>query len=368
MKGVVYEGPKKITVREVLDPKPAPDELLLKVFYCGICETDVWVYQTGQFARPGMILGHMGGGEVIEVGSEVDGWKVGERVAVDPRVYCGECLMCRGGHATMCQTRLEQGLGVWIGLDACRDKERQRPYHGLLAEYCAVPVYACYRIPDTISDHASAAVEGTAFSVRCIRSAGIRLGDNVVLFGGADYCLEWLQWARLVGARQVAVVEPIPVRREMAGRLGADVVIDPTTSDTVKEVRRLMPLGADVVGLYPTYPGCLQHAYEVVRPRGTIQILICYEDQNLHRAFPLTPVAKEITLFYPGLFEAEPWRGGRERGDYALAVELLAEKKIDVESYVTRIIPWEEVDRIAELGFARLPYQEVKVRVRIGGH
>src|SRR5437899_2482971 len=111
MKAVVYEGPKNIAVRNVPEPKPARDELLLKVASCGICETDVWVYQTGGFVQPGRILGHMGGGEVIEVGSEVDGWQTGERVAVEPRVSCGECLMCRGGHATMCQTRQEQGLG-----------------------------------------------------------------------------------------------------------------------------------------------------------------------------------------------------------------------------------------------------------------
>jgi threonine dehydrogenase-like Zn-dependent dehydrogenase len=367
MRGVVFEGQHRLAVKELPDPRAGRNEILLKVYYCGICETDVHIYRTGHLARPGMVLGHMGGGEVVEVGSEVDGWTAGDRAAVDPRVYCGECLACRGGHSTVCQTRSEKHLGVWIGLDAYRDERREQLYHGLLADYCVVPAYACYRIPDSISDQMSAAVEGTAFSVRCIRKSGLRLGDEAVVFGAADYCLEWLQWAKRCGARRVVVVEPIAVRREMARRYGADAVLDPGSSGMAGDLHRLLPFGADLVAIYPTYPGSLQDAYEIVKPRGNIQMLICYDERNLSQTVPLTAVMKEVQISHPGLFEAEPWRGGRARGDFALAVELLAERKVDVESYVTRIIEWEDIQRIAELGFDRLPEHEVKVRVRVSG-
>jgi (R,R)-butanediol dehydrogenase / meso-butanediol dehydrogenase / diacetyl reductase len=367
MKSVVFEGPKKLAIADLPDPSPRRGEILLKVLYCGICETDSFVYRTGQFAVPGIVLGHMGGGEILETGPGVVGWKIGDRVAVDPRVYCGECLACRGGHSTMCQKRLEAKLGVWIGINAYRDERREQLYHGMLAEYCVVPDYSCYPIPDSINDEMSAAVEGTAYSVRCIRKSGVRLGDDTVLFGAADYCLEWMQWAKHVGARRVIVVEPIQTRREMAQRLGADAALDPTSGDIEAELHRLLPFGADVVAIYPTYPGSMRTACEIIKPRGNIQLLICYEEENMHGTIPLVAVMKELQICHPGLFEAEPWRGGRVRGDYALAIELLAKKTIDVQSYVTRIIPWEEVDRIAELAFERLPEKEVKVRVRIGG-
>jgi hypothetical protein len=84
----------------------------------------------------------------------------------------------------------------------------------------------------------------------------------------------------------------------------------------------------------------------------------------MHGTISLVAVMKEHQICHPGLFEAEPWRGSRARGDYALRTGLLAKKTIDVQSYVTRIIPWEEVDRIAELAFERLLEKEVKVGVR----
>jgi threonine dehydrogenase-like Zn-dependent dehydrogenase len=264
----------------------------------------------------------------------------------------------------MCEQRLAEA-GVWIGINAIRDQRAGELYQGALAEYCVVPEYCCYPVPNSISDEQLAAVEGVAFSVRCIRGSGLRLGDDVVLFGAADYCIEWLQWAKKLGARRVAVVEPVAVRREMASRFGADLVVDPSASHPVAELRKLLPFGADLVAVYPTYPGALSHALEIARSRTTIQVLICYEGETLHQSVPLVPVMKELTLRYPGLFEAEPWRGGRARGDYALAIELLADRRIDVTSYVTRIIDWSDVERVVELGFDRLPEQEVKVRLRM---
>jgi len=367
MKGVVYGGPGRLEVRDLEEPRPGPGEVVLRVFYCGICETDVALYRGVWKVPPGIALGHMGGGEVVEVGSEVEGLETGDRVAVDPRVVCGECLMCRGGQATLCERRLGQGLGVFIGVDAARDRERRAPYHGLLADYCCVPAEACYPIPDAVSDHQSASIEGVAFSVRCMRGAGLRLGDNVMMIGAADFCLEWVMWAQQLGARRVAVVDPSPARRAMAAALGADLVVDPGERDAVRELRKLMPFGADLVGLYPCFPGALRLAHELVRPRGHVQVLICYEGAHMHDERPLLPVMKEVRLSYPGLFEAEPFRGGRARGDFALAVELVAAGRIDVESYVTRIVDWQEIERIHELAFDRLPNHEVKVRVRVGG-
>lgn len=365
MKGVVYEGAGRLEVRELQDPKLAPGEVRLRVFACGVCETDLALYRGLWRVPTGIVLGHMGGGVVVEVGDAVDGLRLGDRVAVDPRVTCGECTMCRAGHGSLCIPRSEGRLGVFVGVDAARDRDHREPYHGLLADYCCVPEDACYPIPATVSDDRSSAIEGIAFAVRCMRGAGLKLGDNVVLFGAADFCLEWMQFARQLGARRIAVIEPEAIRREMAAALGADLCLDPASDEVGREIRRLMPFGADLVGLYPNFPGALALAHQVVRPRGHIQVLICYDDGHLHGTEPLLPVMKEIRLSYPGLFEAEPERGGRSRGDFALAVELVAESRIDVDRYVTRWLAWEEVDRIEALAFARLPEHEVKVRVRM---
>lgn len=366
MKAVVYEGRGAIAVRDLPEPVAGRGELVVRIASSGICETDVWIYRAGAGARRGMVLGHMAGGTVVDVGSDVAGWRTGTRVAIDPRVTCGACPACRGGHASLCETRAAQGLGVFIGVDAVRDPATRALYHGALAEYCVVPAQSCYPVPDAIRDDQLGAIEGVAFSVRGIRASGLRLGDDVAIFGAADYCLDWLQWAKQLGARRIAVVEPIAVRRDMAARLGADLVVDPAAGDPVAALRKLLPHGADLVALYPSYPGAFAHAFAIARPRSTVEVLTCLEDAHTHHGVPLVPVMKELTIRYPGLFEAEPGRGGRERGDFALAIELLTQGRIDVESYVTRMIEPDELDRIVPLGFDRLPDHEVKVRVRFG--
>ena len=132
MKAIVFPQPETIALEQVPDPTCAPDEVVVQVARCGICGTDVHIYHNEYMSDFPVIPGHEFGGVIVEVGRDVRDWQVGERVAVDPNLYCGRCDYCRNEQANHCANW--QGVGI------------TRP--GGFAEYTAVPARACYRLPE----------------------------------------------------------------------------------------------------------------------------------------------------------------------------------------------------------------------------
>ena len=102
MRAIVFPQPEMIAVERVSDPTPAADEVVVQVARCGICGTDVHIYHDEYMSTYPIIPGHEFGGTVVEVGRDVTGLRVGERVAVDPNLYCGACDFCRNEQANHC--------------------------------------------------------------------------------------------------------------------------------------------------------------------------------------------------------------------------------------------------------------------------
>jgi len=136
MQAVVFPQPETIALERVADPTPADDEVVVQVARCGICGTDVHIFRNEYMSTFPLIPGHEFGGTVVAAGRAVTDVRVGDRVAVDPNLYCGRCDFCRNEQANHC--RNWQGVGV------------TRP--GGFAEYVAVPARACYRLPAEMSD------------------------------------------------------------------------------------------------------------------------------------------------------------------------------------------------------------------------
>ncbi len=138
MRAVIWEEPGKLTVTEAADPAPGHGELVIQVGACGICGTDVHIAD-GEFPPTPypIIPGHEFAGRVVARGEGVpDGWRDGERVAVDPSLFCGYCPACRGGRGNLCANWNAIGDTV----------------NGAFAEYVAVPAANAYRIPDSVDD------------------------------------------------------------------------------------------------------------------------------------------------------------------------------------------------------------------------
>ena len=181
----------------------------MRVARCGICGTDVHIYRNEYMSDFPLIPGHEFGGVVVEVGKEVKDVRVGERVAVDPNLYCGHCDFCRDEQANHCAN--------WQGVGITRA--------GGFAEYAAVPARACYHLPDSLSDAQAAFVEPLACVVHALKRFHVAPGSQTLLFGAGPMGLLLVQALRHYGASGVVVVEKQPERLALAQQMGATAVV-----------------------------------------------------------------------------------------------------------------------------------------------
>lgn len=237
---------------------PALDdgELLLKLRVAGFCGTDLFKLDTGS-ATPGTVLGHELVGDVVKVGRNVTMFVPGDRVAVAHHVACGNCLLCRRGNETMCETFRENLLDP-----------------GGFAEHLVVrsrAVQQCaYRLPETVSDDAAVFIEPAACVLRGVNRSGARDDATVAIIGGGSMGLLHLLVLRAeLPKANVVVIDPLPERRTLALSLGASSVADPNAADeTLHELTH--GHGADAV--FDTVGGAavLSHAIRLSRQGGTV--------------------------------------------------------------------------------------------------
>ena len=231
MRAAVFEGEGRLDVRDVPDPSPADDEVLIEVEACGICGSDVQIINVppGHPSTPPVVIGHEFVGRVRAVGSAVTGVTVGLRVVCDPDPKCGTCEACRTGRPANCTNIV--ALGVH------RD--------GALADLVTAPASSIYPIREDIAADIAALVEPLACVINGTNRAALRPGESAVVFGaGAIGCL-FIAVLKAAGAARIVAVEPSEQRAPVARAMGADEVVTPDAW----AVRRaeLLPGGADVV-------------------------------------------------------------------------------------------------------------------------
>ncbi|MCF6522864.1 zinc-dependent alcohol dehydrogenase family protein [Streptomyces sp. JJ36] len=204
MKAALVEAPGKVSVTTVPDPTPGPREVVVEVAACGLCGTDLHILQ-GEFAPSlPLVPGHEFAGEVVGTGSEVSELAVGDRVAVDPSLYCYECRYCRTGHNNLCDRWAAIGVSTAGGA----------------AQYAVAPVANCVRLPDHVRTQDAALIEPLSCAVRGYDVLRSRLGAHVLIYGSGTMGLMMLELAKRTGAAAVDVLDLNPDRLETARRLG----------------------------------------------------------------------------------------------------------------------------------------------------
>ena len=209
MKAAIIHGPRDIRLEDVEKPVIKNDEVLVKVKACGICGTDLHAYRTG--ILPSRILGHEFSGDVVEIGSDVKGLKKGDRV-----------------------------LGTGYQIDSNGVAVPGEGLDGAMAEYVVVPNPlvgdSFLHIPDNMSYEEAATVEPTSIACYAFEQAHLKHDDIVVILGSGMIGLGLVQACKSYGIPKVIVSEPAKGRREMAAKVGADVVIDSSKVDAVSAV------------------------------------------------------------------------------------------------------------------------------------
>jgi threonine dehydrogenase-like Zn-dependent dehydrogenase len=231
MRAAVYEGEGRLVVKDVADPVPGPDEVLIEVEACGVCGSDVQIINVppGHPSTPPVIIGHEFVGWVRAAGAAVRDVRIGARVVCDPDPKCGDCDACRAGRPANCTNIV--ALGVY------RD--------GALATYVTAPANSIYPIAEHVPAEIAALVEPLACVTNGTNRAAIRPGESAVVFGaGAIGCL-FIAVLRASGASRIIAVEPSALRAPVALAVGADIVVTP--DEWAAQRAELLPAGADVV-------------------------------------------------------------------------------------------------------------------------
>jgi 2-desacetyl-2-hydroxyethyl bacteriochlorophyllide A dehydrogenase len=252
MKAVIFPEAEAIVVERVADPGCGPDEVIVQVGMCGICGTDLHIYRDEYMSTFPLIPGHEFGGRIVEVGSNVPmGFAIGDRVAVDPNLYCGYCDFCRREQSNHCQN-----LKV-VGVTRA----------GAFAEYVTVPAKACYRVPDSLDDNQMAFIEPLACIAYGMSRLRVPPAETVLLFGAGPIGLLLLQALRHAGAAEIVVVEKQPARLALAQQLGATTTLA-AGPELAEQLKELAPHGYGSVADATGVPPVIEAGFRYLRPRG----------------------------------------------------------------------------------------------------
>lgn len=307
MKSAVFLGKHNIQVMEQEMPKPGNKEVLIQVMACGVCGSDVHIYEGDQGSAstvPPQIQGHEFSGVVVEVGSEVSSCKVGDRVCVDPADNCNECYYCSNGMMGHCENMGAIGTNI----------------DGGFSQYCKVPGRLVHQLADDVSFIEGAMAEPLACCINGADRSDIKVSDNVVVYGGGMIGLLLLQLARLRGAANVVLVEPVEQKRLMAEKLGASFTIDPTKESVKESLKKHGINHIQVVIETCGLKGTSEEAIEIVDRGGTVVL------------FAVTSVDSKIDLLTYEVFQKELTIKGSFCSPYDMgrAVELINSHSIDV--------------------------------------
>jgi L-iditol 2-dehydrogenase len=303
--------------RKHIPPLSARDALV-EIALCGVCGTDVHILD-GEFPmyNPPRVLGHEYSGVVRAIGSDVTRVAVGDRVAVDPSVACGSCFFCIEALPYMCPNRTS--------------------VHGGFGEYTIAPEATLFRIPDGVSLDAAALSEPLSCCLHTINRAEIRQGDRVAIIGAGVIGLLLLQLARRAGASRILVSDPTPHRRDVALRLGADVAIDPTSSDLPAASRELTAgIGVDVALEAVGSAVTVRDALSVARRGGTVVVM------------GVAPPGAEVAIRPYDLFERElTIKGAYIRTfEFRRTIEMLP--LLELEPLITETFPLSQAPQAIE--------------------
>jgi L-iditol 2-dehydrogenase len=261
VRAAVFHGPGDLRLEERPRPRIADDELLLEVECCALCGSDARTFRHGarNITAP-VVMGHEVAGTVAEVGRALDGFGVGQRVAVAPAIPCGDCGYCRRGIETMCD-RLRS-----IGYE----------FDGGFAEYMAVPAVAvragCVNaVPDALSATEAALAEPLACVINGQELLRVGPEDDVVVMGAGPVGCLHVGLARARGARKVLLADVRPERLELARPWGADVLVDSSRDDLRRRVLdETGGVGASVVIVAAPSRAAQEQALTLAAKRGRI--------------------------------------------------------------------------------------------------
>ena len=322
MKTAVMLGIGKMGFEEREITKPKDDEVLVKLEYVGICGSDLHYYESGAIGdyvvKSPFVLGHEPGGTVVEVGKNVSHLKVGDRVALEPGKTCGHCEFCKTGRYNLCPDV------VFFATP---------PVDGVFQEYVAHEADLCFKLPDNVSTLEGALIEPLAVGFHAAIQGDAHFGQKAVVMGAGCIGLVSMMALKARGVSEVYVVDIMEKRLQKALELGADGVINGVEEDVEERMKELTKgAGADLVVETAGTEITTRQAISVAK-KGANIVLVGYSRTG-EMTLPMS-LALDKELTFKTVF--------RYRNIYPMAIEAVAQGKVNLKGIVTDIFDLDDV-------------------------
>ena len=315
MKAMVLKAPGELVLDEVSRPGASAGYVLIRVTHTGICGTDLKIFSGAIPVKYPRIMGHEMIGEVVE-GSGA--FRPGDRVIVDPELFCGSCFHCRIGQTHLCPN------GMLLGRDA----------NGGFAEYVSAPADHVFRLPDSIDSRTGPLIQVLTTCLHAQRLANISPGESVVVLGLGVTGQLHVQLAKARGASPVIGITRSAAKRELAQKLGADLTLASGEGAIQKGLEATEGRGADLIidttGAIPS----LAEAIHMVRFGG--RLLLFGIITATEGALPFYQLYfKELTLINARVAKSE---------DYPESIDLVQRGIVRLEPLVSHVMPFRELE------------------------
>ncbi len=214
MKALVKtKAERGIWLTDVPEPQMGHNDVLIKVKKTAICGTDIHIYNWDAWAQQTipvpLVIGHEFVGEIVDVGSDVQGLKVGDRVAGEGHIACGFCRNCRAGRRHVCRKNVSVGV----------------TRNGCFAEYVVIPAVNAYPLPNDITDSQAAILDPLGNAVHTALAFSV-VGEDVLITGAGPVGMMAVAVARHVGARHIVITDVNEYRLNLAKKMGASLAIN----------------------------------------------------------------------------------------------------------------------------------------------
>ena len=315
MKTVLLKQPGEIGISEIEKTSRRENEVLLKVRSTGICGSDIGAYKgVNPLVSYPRIIGHEIAGEVVEVAADEKTFRVGDRVILEPYVYCGQCYPCSIGRTNCCENLTVRGVHI----------------EGGMAEYVSHPRHLLHKVPENIPWHLIPMAEPLVIAMHAVKQSEVKAGEHVAITGAGQIGLLAAQYALTLGALPI-VVDPVDERLALATRLGVPHVINPVSQDAMAQIKAI------------TKARMAEAAIEASGAASAIRAMVdyvAYAGRIALVGWPKSDIPMPTALFTKKELTI---RGSRNSvGQFPESLRLIAEGKVDVAALLTKTVSLEE--------------------------
>jgi L-iditol 2-dehydrogenase len=321
MMEAIMMSPGKISFREVQVPKPSDNEVIIKIKRIGICGSDIHVYHGKHpYTHYPVIQGHEFSGEISEIGSGANKFKIGDKVVAQPQVVCGKCYPCRTGNYNICDNLKVMGFQT----------------EGCAREYFKVDMAKVLKIPSSMSFDEGALVEPEAVACHCLGRSGLKIeGKYILILGAGPIGNLVAQTAKARGAGKVMITDISDFRLQKALDCGIDFAVNTSKSILAEEINKAF--GADKADLILECAGVQEVFSQAVANarKGTdiIAVAVYPEEVKVNLGFIQDRELRIIgTLMY-------------QTNDYLDAIDLINKKKIFADKLITDYYSFGDYDK-----------------------